>query len=289
MKRTSLALVVILASLACALGTPATDSARVVKYAQTDIVPIRAKVRFTTLIVLPANEEILDFTVGDKDFWIVNGIHNLCYLHPAQTGIRTNMNLVTASGRVYSFLLSEISNQPDIDPDLKVFVEPKEESTIGGVSGHVEFVRASEVEAYKQEALAARAQAAEEIQQAAARVQQQNDQYRKEYPGKLRFDYTYKPNAAKEPFLVAAIYHDDKFTYIKCGAQEKPAVYELKDGKPNLVNFDFENGVYVIPKIVDHGYLAVGKQKVNFDREPQSLAPLFILRSNGHNLPPGRR
>ena len=157
MKKTSLALVVILSLLTCALGTAATDSARVVKYAQTDIVPIRAKVRFTTLIVLPANEEILDFTVGDKDFWIVNGIHNLCYLHPAQTGIRSNMNLVTASGRVYSFLLSEISNQPDVDPDLKVFVEPKEESTIGGVSGHVEFVRASEVEAYKQEAVEARA------------------------------------------------------------------------------------------------------------------------------------
>src|SRR5579872_4364626 len=108
-------------------------TARVVHYSQTDIIPIRAKIRFTTLIVLPANEEILDFTVGDKDFWIVNGIHNLCYLHPAQTGIRTNMNLVTASGRVYSFLLSEISNQPDIDPDLKVFVEPKEESTLGAV------------------------------------------------------------------------------------------------------------------------------------------------------------
>lgn len=270
MKRTLLAVVVILSWLACAIGTAASDSARVVKYAQTDIVPIRAKVRFTTLIVLPANEEILDFTVGDKDFWIVNGIHNLCYLHPAQTGIRTNMNLITASGRVYSFLLSEISNQPDIDPDLKVFVEPKEESTIGGVSGHVEFVRASEVEAYKQEAVEARAEAAKELQQAEARVQQQIDQYRKEYPGKLRFDYTYKPKAAKEPFLVTAIYHDDKFTYIECAAQEKPTIYELKDGKPDLVNFDFDNGVYVIPKIVNHGYLAVGKQKIRFDRESGS-------------------
>jgi type IV secretion system protein VirB9 len=270
MKRTSLALAVMLSSLACAIGTAASDSARVVKYSQTDIVPIRAKVRFTTLIVLPANEEILDFTVGDKDFWIVNGIHNLCYLHPALTGIRSNMNLVTASGRVYSFLLSEITNQPDVDPDLKVFVEPKEESTIGSISGHVEFVRASEVEAYKQEAVEARMQAAKEVQQAEARVQQQIEQYRKEYPGKLRFDYTYKPKASQVPFLIAVIYHDDRFTYIKCSAQEKPTVYELKDGKPNLVNFDFENGVYVIPKIVDHGYLAVGKQKVNFDREPKS-------------------
>jgi len=270
MKRSTSVLITISLSLASALGTSAADSARVVKYSQTDIIPIRAKVRFTTLIVLPANEEILDFTVGDKDFWIVNGIHNLCYLHPAQTGIRSNMNLVTASGRVYSFLLSEISSQPDVDPDLKVFVEPREESTLGAAGGHVEFVRASEVEAYKQEAVEARAEAARAVENADSRVQQQVEKYRREYPGKLRFDYAYKPKAAKEPFLVSAIYHDDKFTYIKCAAQEKPTIYELKDGKPTLVNFDFESGVYVIPKIVDHGYLAVGKQKVSFDRESGS-------------------
>src|SRR5512142_1739192 len=128
-----------------AIYAHADDGARVVNYSNTEIIPIRANVLFSTLIVLPADEEILDFTVGDKDFWIVNGIHNLCYLHPAQTGIRSNMNLVTVSGRVYSFLLSEISNQPDVDPDLKVFVEPREESTLGTVSGQVGFVRASEV------------------------------------------------------------------------------------------------------------------------------------------------
>ena len=270
MKRSSPILITILLLLASALFTCAADNARVVKYSQTDIIPIRAKVRFTTLIVLPANEEILDFTVGDKDFWIVNGIHNLCYLHPAQTGIRSNMNLVTASGRVYSFLLSEISSQPDVDPDLKVFVEPREESTLGAMSGRVEFVRASEVEAYKQEAVEARAEVARAVENADSRIQQQVEKYRREYPGKLRFDYAYKPKAAKEPFLVSAIYHDDRFTYIKCAAQEKPTIYELKDGKPNLVNFDFESGVYVIPKIVDHGYLAVGKQKVSFDRESGS-------------------
>jgi len=270
MKRPSLVLTTVLLSLGCAICTHAADSARVVKYSQTDIIPIRAKVRFTTLIVLPASEEILDFTVGDKDFWIVNGIHNLCYLHPAQTGIRSNMNLVTASGRVYSFLLSEISNQPDVDPDLKIFVEPREESTLAGVSGHVEFVRASEVEAYRQEAIEARAQAAKQVRQAEAHVQQQIEQYRKEYPTKLRFDYTYKPKAARQPFLVTAIYHDDKFTYIRCAAQEKPTIYELRDGKPNLVNFDFDGGVYIIPKIVNHGYLAVGKQRVSFDRESGS-------------------
>ena len=109
----------------------ATDSARVVKYAQNDIVPIKAKLRFSTLIILPEKEEILDFTTGDKDFWIINGAHNLCYIHPAQAGIRSNLNLITASGHVYSFLLTEISSDPNADPDLKIFIEPKEQSGIG--------------------------------------------------------------------------------------------------------------------------------------------------------------
>ena len=73
----------------------AADSARLVKYSQTDIIPIHAKVRFSTLIVLPADEEILDFTTGDKDFWIINGAHNLCYLHPAQAGLRSNLNPIS--------------------------------------------------------------------------------------------------------------------------------------------------------------------------------------------------
>lgn len=91
-----------------------TETARVVKYGQNDIVTVHAKLRYSTLIVLPENEEILDFTTGDKDFWIINGAHNLCYIHPAQAGIRSNLNLITASGHVYSFLLEEISNEPNV-------------------------------------------------------------------------------------------------------------------------------------------------------------------------------
>src|SRR5258707_10669079 len=105
-------------------------AARVVKYSKEDIVPVRAKLRFSTLIILPEDEEILDFTTGDKEFWVINCAHNLCYIHPAQAGIRSNLNLITATGHVYSFLLTEISNQPNPEPDLKLFVEPKEGSNI---------------------------------------------------------------------------------------------------------------------------------------------------------------
>ena len=49
----------------------------------------------------------------------------------------------------------------------------------------------------------------------------------------LKFDYTFKANEA--PFDIQSIYHDDKFTYIKTNAPEKFSVYEMKDGKPNLM------------------------------------------------------
>ena len=143
-----------------------SGGARVVKYSDSDIIPIRAKVRFSTLIVLPAEEEILDFTTGDKDFWIINGVHNLCYLHPAQPGIRSNLNLVTASGHVYSFLLTEISKEADSDPDLKVFVAPNEEQATAGHPTTARFARASEVEAYQGQIAELRTELAGQIQQA---------------------------------------------------------------------------------------------------------------------------
>src|SRR5579883_1156136 len=142
----------------------ADETARVVKYSQNDIVTVHAKLRYSTLIVLPQNEEILDFTTGDKDFWIINGAHNLCYIHPAQAGIRSNLNLITASGHVYSFLLEEISKDANAEPDLKIFVEPKEQSGIGASAFGQRFVTATEAEAYKREIQTTRDQANAQVQ-----------------------------------------------------------------------------------------------------------------------------
>jgi type IV secretory pathway VirB9-like protein len=241
-------------------------AARVVKYSKEDIVPVHAKLRFSTLIVLPEDEEILDFTTGDKEFWVINGAHNLCYVHPAQAGIRSNLNLVTASGHVYSFLLTEISNQPNVEPDLKIFVEPKEGSGLATNTGLRGYVSAGEAEAYKKELETLRSQTAEQVHAAQAQSAEQVNHFRSSYATKLQFDYLFDPKAAREPFLVSVIYHDDSFTYIKCDAREKPALYEIKDGKPNLIPFQLENGVYIAPKIIDSGYLAVGKKKMPFAR-----------------------
>src|SRR6516164_4003590 len=243
----------------------ATVSGRTVKYSQQDIVPVHAKVQFSTLIVLPQNEDILDFATGDKEFWIINGAHNLCYVHPAQTGIRSDLHLITSTGRVYSFLLTEVSNDPSMEPDLKLFVEPADESSIsGGSPGFQNFVRADEAEAYKKELETLRVQMDTQVRAAESRTAEQVSKFRADYQKTLQFDYELDKKAAVEPFLVSMIYHDDAFTYIKCSAREKPALYEVKDGKPNLINFQFENGVYIALKVIDEGYLVAGKKKVTF-------------------------
>ena len=242
------------------------SSGRTVKYSQQDIVPLRAKIRFSTLIVLPQNEDILDFATGDKEFWIINGAHNLCYVHPAKAGIRSDLHLITSTGRVYSFLLTEVSNDPASEPDLKLFIEPKEESAIAGSTGFEKYVRAGEAEAYKKELDALRSETDNQIHAAEANAANQVAKFKADYPQKLQFDYEWDNKATEEPFRVAMIYHDEAFTYIKCGAREKPALYEIKDGKPNLLNFQLENGVYIAPKIIDDGYLVIGKKKVTFRR-----------------------
>ena len=106
-----------------------------------------------------------------------------------------------------------------------------------------------------------------QVQAAQAHAAQAVEQFRSEYPTKnLKFDYSYRND---KPFKVAAIYQDGQFTYIKSSATEKFSIYELKDGKPDLINFQLKDGTYVIPKVVDHGYLEIGKHRLDFERAAQ--------------------
>ncbi len=43
-------------------------SARAVQYHSQDIVPIHAKLKYTTLIEVPPTEKIMEAATGDKDF-----------------------------------------------------------------------------------------------------------------------------------------------------------------------------------------------------------------------------
>ena len=245
-------------------GAEASDvqpQTKVVQYGEKDVIRLKTKLRYTTLIVLPKNEQILDFTCGDKEFWVVNGQANFAYIKPAKAGSQTNLNLITASGNIYSFALAEVSEIPDAAPDLKVFIEPKDESMISAASASPKFVSSQALEDYRQQVTMAK----EETRQTKQAAQNEIDREVSRFVSNVRFSYRFE--AGKKPFNVRAMYNDDKFTYIQARPEETPALYEVKDRKPNLVDFDYKNGVYVITKILDEGYLVIGKQKLAFKRQ----------------------
>ena len=230
----------------------AASEARTIKYAAKDIVRITTRPHFTTLILLPPQERILDFVIGDKDAWVLEGAQNFAYLKPTKAGLETSVNLITASGNIYTFDCTSVEGA---QADLKVFIEPSGEKLLSVASGTPRLLPASDVDQLRQAA-------ALEVKAA----QEQSDHFRAEYPiHALKFDYKYSKD--KKPFRVTAIYHDDRLTYIHSNAGEKPAFYEIKDGQPALVNYTLQDGVYVIDHVVDKGYLVIGKHKTTFERQ----------------------
>jgi type IV secretory pathway VirB9-like protein len=250
MQRTLMFLVLACASVAAV----AQDvSARTVQYHSQDIVPIHGKLKYTTLIEVPPTEKIIEAATGDKDFWVVDIVGNFCFVHPAKAGISSNLNLITDKGNIYSFTLQDVSTTTT-PPDLKVLIEPADKSSIVASTGPAQYVPAAQLEQSKQQLSALQ-----------SHVGQAVDEYKSAYQTELKFDYRFKGDEA--PFDIDSIYHDDKFTYIKTHAPEKFSVYEMKDGKPNLISYDLREGTYIIPKVMDSGYVELGKKRMEFSRK----------------------
>ncbi len=245
--------VLVLAAISTSTAFGQDASARTVQYHAQDIVPIHAKLKYTTLIEVPPTEKIMEAATGDKDFWVVDVVSNFCFVHPAKEGISSNLNLITDKGNIYSFTLQDVSGTSQV-PDLKVLIQPADRSSIIASTGPSQYIPAAQLEQSKQELVALQ-----------SHVEQAVDEYKSSYPLQLKFDYSYKANEA--PFDIQSIYHDDKFTYIKTTAPEKFSVYEMKDGKPNLVSYDLREGTYIIPKVMDSGYVELGKKRMDFSRK----------------------
>ena len=233
---------------------------------------IRARVRHTTVIVLPAGERILDFVAGDSEYWHLTGAANVAYLKPLAEDAATNIALVCESGRIYSFLVAEHGEEP---PHLVVRVEAGA-AEAAGASGAPAFVARSEVAAYREMAAQAadaarlaREKAEAGIVEARAAAEAEIEAFRASYPGRLAFEYRLDRDASKRPFLVEAMWHDGRFTYIRSRAQESPALYELRDGEPALVAFDLtDGGLYIARHVLGDGWLQIGDERARWRFAP---------------------
>ena len=234
------------------------------------IIRVMTRIRHTTVIQLPAHETILDFIVGDSEYWHLTGAANLAFLKPIGERVTTNVALVCESGRIYSFLVTERA----APPHLVIRIGADGDAPPAGGGGHIPaFVSRDRVAEYqqmveqsRQTVVAVRTEAEEEIaavrQEATALV----DRFRATYPTQLKFPYELDEKAARWPFLVEGMWHDGQFTYLRSTAQETPALYENKDGQPSLIPYDLEaDGLLIVRRLIGRGWLQIGRKRVGWN------------------------
>ena len=229
---------------------------------------VTTKLRHTTVITLPVGETILDYVVGDGEYWHLTGSANVAFLKPVAEGVETNIALVCASGRIYTFLVAE-SNL--VDPNLVVRIEAAgadpDRDAAEGAGGLREPVFISRAQVRGFELMAEQAQL--EIAQVRAEALEELDGFRADYPTRIRFAYRLPAEAEDWPWRIESMWHDGQFTYLRSHAQETPALYEEQDGRPSLVPYDLhDDGFYAIRRLIGEGWFQIGDDRLEWDFTP---------------------
>ena len=244
-------------------------------------IAITTQVRHTTTVVVPATDTIVDVVAGDAEYWDVSASANLAYIKPLEAAAASNVTLVAESGRVWALLVSESAAG---DPDLVVHIDPP--AVGAGTLARAmppAFTAAAALEAehaQHTDALAAlhEVEVAGTAELAAVRAAHAQDAvaWRGAYPGRLQFPYLLEARARAEPFLVEALWHDGRFTYLRSRAQETPALYELTDGDPALVAYELhDDGLYVADHVLGPGRLMIGELWTEWgDVRPRPRQPM---------------
>ena len=268
-------MIVLIPTLALAQDTPAgaADAAPGASVLQVhdapdQIIHVTTRIRHTTVIQLPPRETILDFIVGDSEYWHLSGAANLAFLKPIGEGVNTNVALVCESGRIYSFLVVERDAPPHLI--VRVGADPTTTTAAGvPIPAFVARSRVAEYQLMAEESRAAvyAAQIDAETQIAAMRqdATAQINEFRSSYPTRLEFPYRLDDKAARWPFLVQGMWHDGQFTYVRSTAQETPALYENRDGDPSLIPYDLQqDGLFIVRRLIGSGWLQIGRDRAGW-------------------------
>ena len=263
-------------------GDPLTSS-RSIPYHSGDVAEVSAQRGLATLIELPKGDQAVvpicaDCRLVGKDNsaadtpgdWLVEAIpdSNLLSIAPLVIGAKTVVHVLASSGTVYSLQLVEISHVASAHADVRVRLTTEDQSLLAAINGKKRFVSADQDEAVKKQ-LAEAQQALEQQKKAAQKdAEHAKDEATAKVESSIHHVYKWDANSkAAAVFGIHAIYELNGFTVVEATPEEAPAIYETKDGKDSLIQFELQNGKYVIPKRVNDGYLKIGKSKLSFHRE----------------------
>jgi len=262
-------LTIIAASCVLAANTkePQPGEPKAVAMSSRGSVRIRAAFNQATLIRLPEGERVMNVFGADKGEggqWAVDSGKvptRFLAVKPKATGIHTTLHVISNTGAEISFFVQEVTGT---DSQFDAEVDVTGGSIAGGSSteaAEVKWVPADEVTACKKNTEAIKVDVVAVQRKAEEDAEAKLAAYQAEYPKKLFFGYQWDHKKAAQLGFEAA-WSDGKFTYFK--AKEVEALYEIDgDGKPSLIEYTYEDGVYIAKKVIYDGYFAIGKKKAD--------------------------
>ena len=214
------------------------------------------------MIILPEREEILDFVCGDKDFWVVSGAQNLAYVKPAKAGAQTNLNLVTASGQRL-LVPPDRRRRRARSEGLRRAGRRRRPRHAVASSGSIRRRRSTNSAAARRAGQrrrprtpgSAAARAIEERDQRVSRVVSHAS-----CSSRIASRRTTGRSTCPRSFTTGGSPTSGQRPR-NCRRSTRSAT-----ATPNLVHFQVEHGIYVVPKVLERGYLAIGKQTVGLRR-----------------------
>jgi hypothetical protein len=239
--------------------------------------PVRVRVarNQATLIRLPNEQRVMNVYGADKGeggVWSVDAGKvptRFLAIKPKDKGIHTTLHVISNTGQEISFFVEEVTGV-DSQFDAEVDVTVGADATAG--VPEEKWIPVTEADTYKKQATSLALELGEatkrhqaEIDKLKREAQKKVDvalfNYQQDYPNTLCFGYTW--NAAKAHKLgLDAAWSDDKFTYFK--GSKVLALYEMdEDGKPSLIEYSYNNGIYTVKKLLYDGYFAIGTKKAN--------------------------
>ena len=264
-------------AIGCALlAVPAeAQGLRAVPAPGDEPIPVAARVRHVTAIVLPATAEIVEVVVGDAAQWDVSASAHLAFVRPLVEGARSNAVLLTAAGRLVPLALVESAGTA-VDAVVRIGAGAAGTARAGPVlaaAGAVEAAASRAAEAWEA-AEAAEARATERIEAARTAARDKLDADREAYARQARFDYRWPAEAAGYPWMVEGMWHDGRRTYLRARAIA-PVLYERAGGelRPVAVSETFDDVLHVVPRVLGAGALEVAGRRLGWTVSPREAGP----------------
>lgn len=238
-------------------------------------IAVEARLRHVTAIVLPETTEIVDVVVGDAEQWDVSASAHLAFVRPLAAGARSNAVLLTAAGAIVPLALVE-SGETAVDTVVRIGAAAAGAGDGGPVlttAGAVEEAAARAAGAWEA-AVAAETRAAARIEAARSAARDQLDAAREAYSRQARFDYRWPAEAAGYPWMVEAMWHDGRRTYLRARAIA-PVLYERIGGElePVTVSATLDDVLHVVPRVLGAGELEVGGRRLEWSVSPREAGP----------------